>query len=163
MITSLIVAMDRKRGIGIDNHLPWRLSADLKRFRTLTMGHHLIVGRKTFTSIGKALPGRTMIVLTRDLDFQAPGCFIAHSFEDAIEMVRARDESEVFVGGGSDIYRVALPLADRIYLTLVEAEIKADTFFPELNEVEWIEETIASHPADDRNVLPFTFKVLTRK
>ncbi len=127
------------------------------------MGHHLIVGRKTFESIGKALPGRVMIVLTRDQEFEAQECLIAHSIEEALELARASGETEVFVGGGSDVYQSALPLADRIYLTLVEGEIKADTFFPELNEADWIEEAIESHSADESNALPFTFRLLTRR
>src|SRR5499426_4326897 len=97
VLVSIIVAMDRKAGIGVDNKLPWRLSADLKRFRELTMGHHIIVGRKTFESIGKPLPGRQMIVVTRDMSYEAEGCEIVHSINDAIELARGRGESEVFI------------------------------------------------------------------
>ncbi len=163
MIISLIVAMDRKRGIGIENRLPWRLPADMKRFRTLTMGHHLVVGRKTFASIGRALPGRVMIVLTRDRGFQAADCLVAHSFEEAMELARSRGEGEVFIGGGSDVYTSALPFASRVYLTLVESESDADTFFPELNEADWIEGESEWHAADESNPLQFTFKVLDRR
>src|SRR5262245_52323986 len=104
VLVSIIVAMDRKAGIGADNKLPWRLSADLKRFRELTMGHHIIVGRKTFESIGKPLPGRRMIVVTRDRSYEAEGCDVVHSVQDAIELARGRGESEAFICGGAEIY-----------------------------------------------------------
>src|SRR5215210_1604436 len=109
--------MDRRCGIGFNNQLPWRLSADLKKFRELTMGHHIIVGRRTFESIGKPLPGRQMIVVTRDPKFQADGCFVCHSPEEAIRLASARGESEVFVCGGAEIYAQSIARADRIYLT----------------------------------------------
>lgn len=163
MIVSLIVATDRNGGIGIDGRLPWHLPADLKRFRELTMGHHLIVGRKTFDSIGKALPGRQMIIVTRNRSFQAKDCLVAHSVEEALELARQRGEDEVFVGGGGEIYAQSLALADRIYLTIVEAEVEADAFFPKLSDGEWIEGESEFHPVDERNALPFTFKVLERK
>src|SRR5262245_43668107 len=111
MIVSIIAAMDKKRGIGVDNKLPWRLSADLKRFRELTMGHHIIVGRKTFESIGRPLPGRRMIIVTHNLSYAAEGGDVAHTVEDAIELARARGETEVFVCGGAEIYAQAITLA----------------------------------------------------
>lgn len=163
MIISLIVAMDRRRGIGIGNRLPWRLPTDMKRFRQLTMGHHLVVGRRTMASIGKSLPGRTMIVLTRDPGYRLDDSLVAQSFEEATNLARLRGEVELFVGGGSEVYASALPLADRIYLTSVEAEVEVDTFFPELNEAEWIETSSESIAADEHNSLPSTFKVLDRK
>lgn len=163
LIVSLIAAMDRRRGIGIGNQLPWRLSADLKRFRQLTMGHHIIVGRKTFESIGKPLPGRQMIVVTRDLDFQPEGCLICHSPQSAIELARARGETEVFVCGGAEIYAQSLSFADRLYLTFVDAEVAADSFFPEFDPQQWVERESAFHPADEKNEFPFTFKLLVRK
>ena len=163
MIVSLIVATDRNGGIGIDARLPWHLPADLKRFRELTMGHHLIVGRKTFDSIGKALPGRQMIIVTRDRSFQAKDCFVAHSVQDALELARERGEEEVLVGGGGEIYTQSVAFADRIYLTIVEAEVEADAFFPQLAAGEWIERASESHPADEKNLFPFTFKLLDRR
>lgn len=163
MIISLIVAMDRRRGIGIGNRLPWRLPTDMKRFRQLTMGHHLVVGRRTMASIGKSLPGRTMIVLTRDPGYRVDDCLVARSFEEAANLARSRGEDELFVGGGGEVYAIALPLADRVYLTIVEAEVEADTFFPELNEAEWIETSSESTAVDAQNSLPSTFKVLDRK
>lgn len=163
MIVSLIAAMDRRRGIGIGNQLPWRLSADLKRFRELTMGHHIIVGRKTFESIGKPLPGRQMIIVTRDRDLQVEGCLISHSPQSAIELARARGETEVFVCGGAEIYAQSLGIADRLYLTLVDAEVEADTLFPLFDLQDWIERERVFHPADEKNEFPFIFKLLVRK
>lgn len=162
MIISLLVAMDEKRGIGKDGKLPWRLSSDLKRFRELTMGHHLIVGRKTFESIGKALPGRRTIVVTRNLEFKPDGCQVAVSLEAAIETARINGETEAFVIGGADIYAQALDIADWIYLTQVHAEVDADTFFPELNTDQWTEGDADRYPADKRNQHAFTFRVLER-
>jgi dihydrofolate reductase len=163
VIISLIVAMDRKRGIGKAGKLPWHLSSDLKRFRELTMGHHVIVGRKTYESIGKPLPGRQMIVVTRNSYLTPEGCLVGESVTDAIELARSRGESEVFVIGGAEIYTQALDRADRIYLTQVHAEVDADTFFPELEASAWTETDSAHHPADDRNQYSFTFKLLERR
>src|SRR5262247_321546 len=162
MIVSIIAAMDKKRGIGVDNKLPWRLSADLKRFRELTMGHHIIVGRKTFESIGKPLPGRRMIVVTRDVNYKADGCDVAHSVEDATTLARERGESEVFICGGAEIYAESIEVSDRMYLTFVDAEVAADTFFPEFDEREWGELESFYQPADEKNQYSFTFKLMVR-
>jgi dihydrofolate reductase len=139
------------------------LSADLKRFRELTMGHHIIVGRKTFESIGRPLPGRRMIVVTRDVNYKAEGCDVAHSVEDAVNLARERGEIEVFVCGGAEIYAQTIGVADGMYLTLVDAEVAADTFFPEFDEREWNERESSYQQADDRNQYPFTFKLMIRK
>lgn len=155
--------MDRNRGIGVENRLSWRLPADMKRFRSLTMGHHLIVGRKTFDSIGSALPGRQMIVVTRDQTYRKEGCFVVHSVEEAIELARSRGEVEVFIGGGAEIYRQAIATAQRIYLTEVDAEVKADTFFPEIVRDEWREECSEVFQSDEQNPYTFTLKLLVRK
>ncbi len=163
MIVSLIVAMDRKRGIGRDNALPWRLSADLKRFRELTMGHHIILGRKTYESIGKPLPGRTMIIVTRNTAFSAEGSIVVHSLEEALQLAEARGEAETFICGGAEIYAQSLNRADRIYLTEVDAEVAADTFFPAFHADEWREEACETWPADEKNQYPSTFRVLQRK
>jgi dihydrofolate reductase len=163
VIVSIIAAMDKKRGIGVDNKLPWRLSADLKRFRDLTMGHHIIVGRKTFESIGKPLPGRRMIVVTRDSAYKAEGCDVAYSVEDATRLARERGESEAFICGGAEIYAQSIAIVDRMYITFVDAEVRADTFFPEFEELEWNEQESFYQPADEKNQYPFTFKLLVRK
>jgi dihydrofolate reductase len=162
LIISLLVAMDEKRGIGKAGKLPWHLSSDLRRFRELTMGHHMIVGRKTFESIGKPLPGRHTIVATRNSNFKHEGCFVTRSVEDAIALARERGETEVFVIGGAEIYAQALDAADRIYLTQVHAVVDADTFFPEFDPGHWIETHHIDHPADEKNQYSFTFKILER-
>jgi dihydrofolate reductase len=163
VIISLIVAMDEQSGIGKAGKLPWRLSSDLKRFRELTMEHHLIVGRKTFESIGKPLEGRQMIVVTRDEDFKPAGCIVAHSIEAAFAVARERRESEVFVIGGAEIYAHTLGFADRIYLTEVHAKVSADTFFPEFSKDSWIERQTIHQDADEKNQYAFTFKLLERR
>lgn len=163
MIISLIVAMDEKRGIGKGGKLPWRLSADLKRFRELTMGHHVIVGRKTFESIGKPLAGRQMIVVTRNASFKPDGSLVAGSVQDALALAQKRGETEVFVIGGAEIYTQTLDVADVVYLTQVHGEVDADTFFPEWNCDAWTETQSAFHTSDERNQYASTFKVLERK
>lgn len=162
MIVSLIVAMDLRGGIGLNNKLPWHLPADLKRFKELTTGHHLIVGRKTWQSIGRALPGRTMIVVTRDPRFEAQGITVAHSLTDALRRAEGASEAEAFIGGGAEIYRQSLDFADRIYLTLVDGEFEADTYFPKIRTDQWTEVSAEQSPADVRNAYPCTFKILER-
>lgn len=164
MLISLIAAIDNKGCIGKAGALPWRLSFDLQRFKTLTIGHHIIMGRKTWESIGKVLPGRTNIIVTRQLSYHVESCIIAHSIEDALEYARNHEEIEAFVIGGGEIFNTALPFARRIYLTRVHVEIvDADTFFPDINKENWeiIEEQII--PADRNNDFETTFQVLERK
>jgi dihydrofolate reductase len=132
---SLIVAMARNRVIGRDGKLPWHLPADLKRFRALTMGHHILMGRKTWESIGRPLPGRTSIVITRTPGYAAAGATVVHSLSEALES--ARGDSEIFVVGGAEVYRDALPLADRIYLTELQADFEGDVAFPEIAADQW--------------------------
>jgi dihydrofolate reductase len=163
MIISLIVAMDEGRGIGKDNRIPWHLSADLKRFKALTMGHYLIMGRKTYESIGQPLPGRTTVIVTRNPDFLAAGCRIAHSLPEALEIARTSEEDEAFIIGGGEIFRLALPLADRIYLTQVYARLDCDTFFPDLDLGGWQISEESYQPADEKNQFASTYRVLIRK
>ena len=163
MKINLIVAMDEKGGIGWRGRLPWRLSADLKRFKELTMGHHLVVGRKTYESIGRGLPGRRLVVITRQADYRAQAAQAAHSLESALELARESGESEVFIGGGGEVYADALRIAEKIYLTRVQAVVEADTFFPEVNWKEWQEQVVVTHPADEKNEYAFTCSVLVRK
>jgi dihydrofolate reductase len=131
---SLIAAMAANRAIGLDGGLPWRLPADLKRFKELTMGHTLVMGRKTYDSIGRPLPGRPTIVVTRQPDWQRDGVTVAHSLADAL--ARAGGE-EVFVAGGEEIFRQSLDRAGRIYLTRIERDFPGDTFFPEFEGPAW--------------------------
>jgi len=160
VIISLIVAMDEKRGIGIEGKLPWHLPADLRHFKSLTMGHHIIMGRKTYESIGRPLPGRIMVVITRNPAYQAEGCLIAHSLEAAIEKARKSGEDEAFIIGGGQIFAEAIELADRIYLTLVHTFTNTDVFFPEMAPDHWEEIEAEEHHVDNKNLFPLTFKIL---
>ena len=162
MIVSMIAAMDRRRGIGLDNRLPWRLPADLRRFRALTMGHRIVVGRRTFESIGCPLPGRRTAIMTRDRDFRAEGCEIVHSVEEAVGLAKSAGEEELFICGGAQVYAQFMASADRLYLTMVEAEIAADTFFPEFDLRGWRELESSRHPADEQHQYSFTFRLLAR-
>jgi dihydrofolate reductase len=160
MIISIIAAMDRNRLIGRDNQLPWRLPADLAHFKKTTMGKPVVMGRKTFESIGKPLPGRTNIVLTHSLDFAAEGVLAADSLESALE--QAGDVAEVMVIGGGAVYRQALPLAQRLYLTLVDEAFEGDAWFPEIDPAQWREVERNSHGADERNPHNYSFVVLEK-
>lgn len=148
--------MAENRVIGRDNGLPWHLPADFKRFKTLTTGHTLIMGRKTFDSIGKALPGRRTIVMTRAPDWQKAGIEVFHDLESAIRA--AETDPEVFIAGGADIYRQALPLANRIYLTVVHTQLAGDAFFPEIDLLEWTVAQEERVEADERNAFSFSFR-----
>ncbi len=157
---SLLVAMSENHVIGRDGGLPWHLSADLKRFKALTMGHHLIMGRKTFDSIGRLLPGRTTVIVTRDPNYAVAGALVVHDLPQAYHA--ARHDTEAFVVGGGEIYRQALDAVDRIYLTRVHAEVAGDTVFPELPDQAWRVVTSEHFAADDRNDFAHTFQVLER-
>jgi len=162
MIVSLIVAMDEARGIGREGRLPWHLGADLKRFKQLTMGHHLVMGRKTYQSIGRSLPGRTIIVITRQMSHNLGVCLVAHTLEQALDLARETGESEVFIAGGGEIFAKALPFVDRIYLTQVHTRAVCDVFFPDFMREGWIVKESIAHPADDANDYPFTYYLLER-
>jgi len=163
MVVSLIVAMDRNHGIGLNNRLPWRLPDDLKRFKSLTLDHHMIMGRKTYESIGKALPGRTSIVISRNSGFSAPDYLLAPSLESALELAETNGEQEVFVIGGSQVFKDALPQADRIYLTQVHVSLPADVYFPEIDPDEWEDQMTEFHPPDNKHPFGFTFQKLVRR
>lgn len=162
MLISIIVAMGRNRAIGFQNTLPWRLSADMQRFKRLTMGHHILMGRKTYQSIGRPLPGRTSIIITRQPDFQSEGCLVVHSLDEAVALAQARGEQEAFVIGGAEIYAQALPIADRLYLTLVDAAPEADAFFPEFDAARWQRGEEIGVEADEKNQYASTFILLHR-
>lgn len=133
-IISIIVAMDEKRGIGKKNQLMWRIPGELPRFKRITMGHPVIMGRKTYESIGRPLPGRTNIIITREKNYLAIGCIICTSIEEALHLAEAKDQAEVFIIGGGEIYNQALSFTEKIYLTLVKGDFNADTFFPDYSE-----------------------------
>lgn len=130
----MIVAVDEKRAIGKDNKLLWHIPEDLKRFKTLTTGHTVIMGENTYHSIGRPLPHRTNIVVTLDHSLELSGCLVVHSIEEALKVAREQEEEEVFVIGGASIYKQMLPMVERLYLTLVSGVHEADTFFPEYDD-----------------------------
>jgi dihydrofolate reductase len=134
---AIIVAMAKNRTIGIDNTLPWRIPADMQHFKRLTMGHHLIMGRKTFESIGRPLPGRTTVVVSRDRSLKIDGCIVANSLPEAV--ANCASDPQVFVVGGAEIYAQALGLADTLYITEIQQDVDGDAHFPELNCNEWLE------------------------
>ncbi len=157
---SLIVAMARNRVIGRDNRLPWHLPADLKRFKQLTMGHHIVMGRKTWESINRLLPGRTSVIVTRNPRFQLQGAKIARSVEDAVR--QCGDDTDVFIIGGEQIFHTALPLAQRLYLTTIEADVEGDTYMPQLDLSQWQLIGQESNPANETNALPWTLTIFER-
>jgi dihydrofolate reductase len=178
VIVSLIVAMDEAGGIGktaelpgqtygelqqrLPIGLPWHLGADLKNFKNITMGHHLIEGRKTYESIGKALPGRTNIIVTHNRDFMAPGCLVVHTLKEALALAEKNGETEAFIGGGGEIFAQALPLAQRIYLTRVHTRADCNVFFPQVDWREWQEGERVEQPADEKNDYAFTYSVFSK-
>jgi dihydrofolate reductase len=157
---SLVVAMARNHVIGRDNALPWRLPEDLKHFKNVTLGKPILMGRKTFESIGKPLPGRTNLVLTRDPDWQRAGAVVVHSIDEALE--RVSDAPEVAGIGGAEVFRLLIPLAVRIYLTRIDADIPGDTVFPPIDYSQWVELMRRKVAADERNAFDMTFVTLER-
>jgi dihydrofolate reductase len=162
MRVSIIAAVAENGIIGRGGELPWRLSADLQRFKKLTMGHTIIMGRKTWESIGRPLPGRRMVVISRQLGYQAEGVEVVTSFDDAIALAQSAGEAEVFVIGGAEIYRLALAKADRLYMTLVLTEVDGDAKFPEIEWETWTRIDSESHDADAENEYPTLFYIFER-
>ena len=158
---SLIVAVSVNNVIGADGELPWHLPEDLKRFKAITMGKPMIMGRATFASIGRALPGRRNIVMTRNSDFEAAGCDVVSSMDEALAVAGSVDE--VMVIGGAEIYELFLPKADRIYLTRVHVDVQGDTCFPPLDADEWRITESANFPASNDRKLAFDFEILERR
>ena len=160
MIITLIVAMSDDRVIGRGGKLPWHLSADLQRFKRLTMGHTIVMGRKTYESIGRPLPGRTSVVISRQADYRPEGVHVAPSLDAALRL--AGEDDAVFIIGGAQIYEQALPRVDRLAITRVHARLEGDTFFAELDMDQWrlVEET--HHEADEKNPHATTFQVYER-
>jgi dihydrofolate reductase len=157
---SLIVAMSRNGVIGKDNRLPWHLPADLKRFKELTMGHTIVMGRKTWDSIKRLLPGRRSVIVSRDPSFEVAGAAVVDSLQQAIEA--GRGDREIFVIGGEQIFRLALPHADRIYLTIVQAEFDGDTFMPPVDPAQWRRVSCESHAATESSPLAWRFEIHER-
>ena len=167
MIISMIAAMSSNRVIGKENALPWHLPNDLKFFKESTLGKPVIMGRKTFESIGRPLPGRTNIIITRNKDFKVPGVTIVNSLDLAFEvaegLVASKGGNEIMVIGGSEIYTQALPEARRLYITQVDAEIDGDAYFPEFDRNDWFVSRNERHKACDKNPYNYAFQVLDRK
>ena len=159
MIISLIAAISQNLVIGRDNQLPWHLPADLKHFKSITWGKPIIMGRKTFESIGKALPGRENIVVTRQKDYQAEGCTIRHSLEEAISQSNAE---EVMIIGGNQLFEQAMPLAHRLYLTVIHEDFEGDCFFPPWHQENWKVVSETSHEPDEKNAYHYAFLELQR-
>lgn len=163
MEISIIAAVARNRVIGRDNELPWRLADDLKRFKALTMDHHLLVGRKTWESIGRPLPGREIIVVTGQRLELPEHVHTASSVEEGIDTARDYDESELFVAGGASIFAAALPLCERMYMTHVEADVPGDVYFPVVDLSSWNQTVRQTIDGDDRNEYPTTFVTYERE
>ena len=161
MIRSLVVARARNGVIGRDNHLPWRLPGDLAYFKRVTMGHPVIMGRRTWESIGKPLPGRLNIVVTRNAGYRADGATVVTSLDEAWRA--AGNAEEACVIGGTSLFAESLPIADRIHLTEVEADVEGDTWFPPFDRGDWVEREVVRQPRDDRHEHPFRILVLERR
>jgi dihydrofolate reductase len=159
---SAILAMSENRVIGHENQLPWYLPADLKYFKTITTGHPILMGRKTYDSIGRPLPNRTNIVLTRNKAFKAPGCIVVTSMQEAIQEAGLINSKDIFIIGGADVYKQCMSYISQIYLTTVHEQFEGDVFFPELNMSEWKEMKSLTHAPDSENVYAYTFSLLER-
>jgi len=160
-IVSIVVAMARNRTIGVNNTLPWRCPEDLKHFKVLTMGHHMIMGRKTFDSIGKPLPGRITVIVTRNESLHIEGCVMAHSLKMAIASCTA--DKEIFIVGGAELYALSMPLADKLYITHVKKDVTGDALFPEFNQAEWLELTREKGSQELPEPLEYDFVTYQRK
>lgn len=157
MIISIITAMDKNRVIGKDNALPWKLPSELQYVKAVTMGAPIVMGRKNYESIGRPLPGRRNIILTRDKNYKVDGCEIAHSKAQVLKM--CAEEVEVFIFGGQEIYQLFLPIVDKLYITKINHEFEGDTFFPEVNMGEYIEISKKDGVTDERNPYEHCFYV----
>lgn len=161
MKISLIAIMGRDRVIGKDNAMPWHLPADLKHFKEITLGKPIVMGRKTHESIGRALPGRTNIIVTHNREYQAEGCTVVHDLEAALGA--AGDVPEVMIIGGARLYEQFMARADMLYLTLIDEKFEGDTFFPEYTLADWEEFSRTDCPSDEKNPYPYTFLSLKRR
>ena len=161
MIVSLIAAMAENRAIGLDAALPWRLPKDMRHFKELTTAHTVIMGRKTYDTLPRPLTNRRNVVITRDVSYVASGADVFHSLQDALRTVS--EDEEVFVAGGAEIYRLALPFADRIYLTMVHTVLEGDTFFPEFEMSDWLLQEDTRYDSDGRHIYSFSFRLYERR
>lgn len=163
MRITLIAAIASNRVIGEDNDVPWKLPPDLRRFKRLTMGHILLMGRKTYDSVGRPLPGRTNLVVSRQEAYAPKGVHVARSVEEALAWARQAGESELFVAGGAEIYRQTLPVADRLQLTRIQEEFPGDAYFPEYDETDWVLVEREDHGPGDGAPFGYSFQVFDRR
>ena len=164
MKKSIIVAQSNNKVIGHQGALPWQLPADLAHFKKITYGHPIIIGRVTFESIGRPLPGRTNIIVTRSTDYVAPcECKIVHSLEEAFAYAEEKASDEVFIIGGSEVYKQALPMADKIYMTQVNANVVGDSLFPSIDASHWEEVSRVDFSADDKHMYAYAFITYVRR
>jgi len=159
MIISCIVAIAKNNVIGKDNDIPWYLPADLKYFKKVTSGHHILMGRKCYQSIGKPLPNRTNVIITRDPFFISSNCLVTHSIEEALNLAYANGEEEVFIIGGGMIYEQTAELWDRLYITEVDLEVDGEIYFPEIDLASWNLKSTEEHTPDEKNKFTYRFKV----
>jgi dihydrofolate reductase len=163
MRVSIIAALSDNNVIGRNNQVPWRQSTDMKRYKALTMGHHLITGRKTFESVGRPLPGRITVVITRQEGYAPAGVIVVHSLDEALRIAEAAGDEEAFINGGAEIYSQALHRANRMHLTRVHADVEGDTYFPEFDDVsEWQLVDSEHFEADEKNEYPYSFLTYER-
>ncbi len=153
--------MAQNRAIGLNNTMPWRCPEDLKYFKSLTMGHHMIMGRKTFDSIGKPLPGRTTVIVTRNRDLKIEGCIMAHSLDEAVRA--CENDDEIFIVGGAELYTLALPIVNKLYITEIQQEFDGDTYFPEFDKTKWREISREKRHQDAPQPLDYHFVTYLRK
>lgn len=163
MTISTIVATAKNNVIGKDNDIPWYLPADLKYFKKITLDHHIIMGRNCYESIGKPLPKRTNMILTRNPFYLVSNCYVLHSLEEALQIAEENGEEEAFIIGGAQIYELGMKYTDKLYLTEVDLEVEGDIIFPELNMDEWELLSEETHQADEKNEHNYTFKVFQKK
>jgi dihydrofolate reductase len=162
MIISVIVATANNLVIGKDNQIPWYLPADLKYFKKTTLNHHILMGRKVYESIGKALPKRTNVIITRNPFYIASNCITVHSLEEGIELAKANGEKELFIIGGGQIYDIAMPYADKLYWTTVDLDVEGDVYFPKINIENWRMISEENHEKDDKNEYNYSFLIFER-
>ncbi|MZQ84658.1 dihydrofolate reductase [Paenibacillus sp. 5J-6] len=160
MSISFIFAMDRNRAIGVNNTLPWHLPGDLKFFKAVTMGHPILMGRKTYESIGRPLPGRRNMILTQNTEFRAEGCEVIHSVDEAVQEFR---DQELFVIGGAEIFRLFAETVDRMYITFIEHEFEADTYMSDLDLSEWTLVSSEQGERNEKNPYEYYFRIYQRK
>ncbi|MFK7775589.1 MAG: dihydrofolate reductase [Saprospiraceae bacterium] len=163
MVVSTIVATAKNNVIGKDNDIPWYLPADLKYFKKITLNHHIIMGRNCYESIGKPLPKRTNMILTRNPFYIVSNCYVLHSLEEALQIAEENGEEEAFIIGGAQIYELGMKYSDKLYLTEVDLEVEGDIIFPKLNMDEWELLSEETHQADEKNEHNYTFKIFQKK